>query len=761
MRGWTNIRSLQLKIALLVGGILLAVLAVLVSYAAVSLRRTSEQAVQDRVMAVAQSEARAIKAEVEMALDAARTMAQTLTAIKDDAHPLRMDRQDVNAMLRQVLVQNPQLLGTYTLWEPNAFDGRDTEFINAPIHDETGRLIPYWVRDPDGSIHVEAIVDYETEGIGDWYLIPKRTHREVIIDPYLYSIENEQVLMTSLVVPVIWQRQFYGVVGTDFRVDFMQKLTDQLDIYNKTGKMALISYQGILAGVTGQAELIGRPVTEMDAFFDAERLARVQNGDYFVHREAGYLKVYVPLGFGQTETPWCVNVWVPVSEMNVEAMRVVWGMLGVSMALAALAMVLLWWAAAQIVRPIRQITATALAVSGGDFSVQARVESQDEVGVLAGAFNQMTRQLADSIALLEQRVAERTRGLQAAAEVSQATTSVLDMDTLLYQVVNLVQERFGLYYVGLFLVDQEQQFAVLSAGTGEAGQQMLAQGWKLQVGGQSMIGRCVSTGRADIQLDVGAAPVRFDNPFLPQTHSEMAIPLRARGRVIGAMTVQSAREAAFDESDIAVMQTMADQVATAIDNARLFAEAQAALEQVQAAQRRYLVQVWSDYARASGASSYELTRSGAPLPDEAVLDEARQAAQQRDVLARQGSATEPAALVTPILVGDQVIGVLGIHDQDADRRWSEHDIALVRAAAERMGQAAESLRLLDETQRNAARERMVTEVVGRVRETLDLEVMLQTAVQEIQRTWGVTEAAIRIAPQKGDLGDFAPDGLDL
>ena len=164
--------------------------------------------------------------------------------------------------------------------------------------------------------------------------------------------------------------------------------------------------------------------------------------------------------------------------------------------------------------------------------------------------------------------------LTTAAEVSRAASSILDPAKLLPEVVNLIRDRFNFYYVGLFLLDESGEYAVLRAGTGEAGRQMLEMGHKLEVGGTSMVGWCTAHGKARIALDVGKEAVRFDNPLLPETRSEMALPLITRGRVIGAMTIQSTKPAAFSGEDIATLQTMADQVANAIENARLLEETQ-------------------------------------------------------------------------------------------------------------------------------------------------------------------------------------------
>jgi PAS domain S-box-containing protein len=164
--------------------------------------------------------------------------------------------------------------------------------------------------------------------------------------------------------------------------------------------------------------------------------------------------------------------------------------------------------------------------------------------------------------------------LQAAADVSRATSSLLHFDELIQQTVNIVRDRFNLYYVGLFLLDEEHKFAVLRAGTGEAGQKMVSQNHQLKVGEASMIGQCIVKQQALIAQDVGQEAVRFNNPLLPDTHAELALPLVSRGEVIGAMSVQSDRQAAFTEDDLTVLQTMADQIATSLQNTFLFQKTQ-------------------------------------------------------------------------------------------------------------------------------------------------------------------------------------------
>jgi PAS domain S-box-containing protein len=192
-------------------------------------------------------------------------------------------------------------------------------------------------------------------------------------------------------------------------------------------------------------------------------------------------------------------------------------------------------------------------------------DSQGEIIGIVGIGREITEFKLAELALERQALQ-----LQTAAEVSRAISSVLDPDKLMQQVVDLVGERFNFYYVGLFIPGEEDKFAVLRAGTGEAGARMLETGYKLEIDGPSLISRCIARGEAVLTSDVGEEAARPDNPLLPETSSELALPLISRGRVIGAMNIHSTQETAFGQEDIAVLQIMADQLSNALENAWLF-----------------------------------------------------------------------------------------------------------------------------------------------------------------------------------------------
>ena len=223
--------------------------------------------------------------------------------------------------------------------------------------------------------------------------------------------------------------------------------------------------------------------------------------------------------------------------------------------------------------PLSELAQVAEKIAAGNLEETITIKRQDEIGTLASTFQDMTIQLREFIGNLEEMVRRRTLALEqrssyleASFEVGQTAATILEEENLIKRVVEVIQDRFELYYVGLFLIDNEKKWANLKAGTGNAGEQMLANSHKLSVGGSSMIGQCVLDGKPRIALDVGEEAVRFENPLLPETRSEAALPLISRAQTIGALTIQSNLPNAFDEDIVTVLQTMADQVALAIRN---------------------------------------------------------------------------------------------------------------------------------------------------------------------------------------------------
>ncbi|MEA3376650.1 MAG: GAF domain-containing protein [Chloroflexota bacterium] len=423
--------------------------------------------------------------------------------------------------------------------------------------------------------------------------------------------------------------------------------------------------------------------------------------------------------------------------------------------------------------PLSDLAETASEIAAGDLERTAEVDRRDEIGTLADAFNRMTARLRGLIGQLESRVEERTRDLElrsayleASAEVGRAASEMLDVDRLVEEVVGLIRDRFGLYYVGLFLVDEMGEWAELRAGTGDAGREMLAQKHRLRVGGQSMIGQCVARSEARITLDVGEEPVRFDNPLLPETRSEGALPLASRGRVLGAITVQSAQPAAFDEDTLTVLQTMADQVAVALDNAYLFREAEDALEAARRAQAEATREAWTEMLRFRPTVGFHSDDRGVRDAGDIWRPEMEEALRTgQTVTGETPEASEGyegrVVLAVPVRVAGQVIGVVDTYKPASAGAWTPAEVETLESLADQLGASLESARLHQETQRRAARDRLVSEISARLRASMNPDTVLKTTVRGLGQALDAELASVELTgPVTGDGGSAAGGGVE-
>lgn len=353
-------------------------------------------------------------------------------------------------------------------------------------------------------------------------------------------------------------------------------------------------------------------------------------------------------------------------------------------------------------------------------------------------------------------VQRRAARLLASTEISRVTTSILTLDELLPQAVDLIRERFDLYYAGIFLVDDSQRWAILRAGTGEAGRVMLARNHRLEVGGGSMIGACVAEGEARITFDTQREAQHRRNPLLPDTRSELALPLLSRGRVIGAMTIQDTQPGAFTQEDITTLQTMADQLANAIENARLLRRMEQNMRELELATGQLTRESWRSFLenyRQSFGYRYRLI-DVEPATD--VSSEAEAALQQqKTVTARvvstssvevaDGTGKTLGALSVPIRVRNEVLGVLDLRFDDAE--IPAEVIVLVEQVATRLGAALESARLLEESRRTATREQIAAQAISGMRERLDVEAVLRNAARELRDALDLSRVSVRLAPR--------------
>jgi GAF domain-containing protein/HAMP domain-containing protein len=423
------------------------------------------------------------------------------------------------------------------------------------------------------------------------------------------------------------------------------------------------------------------------------------------------------------------------------------GLAAVMILLAVLAALLV---TRSIANPIAELDQTARKIAAGDTQIRAVVTSQDEIGRLAGSFNEMTDQLGELIGNLENRVQERTLEIEkrsaqiaGAAEVGSYIASIHQIDALLSQVTLLISEKFGFYHVGIFLLDEAGEYAVLRAANSEGGQRMLARGHKLAVGQTGIVGYVTAQRQPRIALDVGQDAVFFNNPDLPDTHSEMAVPLISSGELLGALDVQSTAPDAFTQEDIEILQLLADQVATAFQNAQLFASVQQALQAAHAAYGELSQRAWIELLEETPEIGFQSASEQVEFARSVWKPESEQALTTGEIVQGNGAAH---TLALPIKIRDVVIGVIDTYKHIDSGDWTEEEVSTLKNITSQLGVALESARLYEETQFRAESERLVGEITAHIRETMDVDYVLQTAAQEIREALNLAEVEIRLEP---------------
>jgi len=345
---------------------------------------------------------------------------------------------------------------------------------------------------------------------------------------------------------------------------------------------------------------------------------------------------------------------------------------------------------------------------------------------------------------------QRARQFEAISQVVKTISSVQELDILLPRITQVISEQFNTYHAGIFLLDDEREFAVLRASNSEGGRKMLERGHKLQVGQTGIVGFVTATGRARIALDVGADAAFFDNPDLPDTRSEIALPLRHAGQVIGALDVQSTEANAFGLDDVEVLTTLADQVAVTINNTRSFEEAQKSLAESQSTFNELTRESWKVLRPKSVGLGFQATGSKVVLLEQPLNDEDIQEVVAKNSPVMTNDDKGSSSLTIPIRLRDQIIGVMNLRARK-NRKISSDEFDIAEAVAERLSLAIETAVLLQSTQHRADIERVTTDISSKIGASTRFETILQTAAQELSRALGGSDVIVQIEPASIDL----------
>lgn len=401
-----------------------------------------------------------------------------------------------------------------------------------------------------------------------------------------------------------------------------------------------------------------------------------------------------------------------------------------------------------MVRPINLLIESAERITEGDFSGRVASIAKDEFGTLANAFNLMTAEVRSLISGLEERVAERTRDLErraaqmeTASQVASEAAGIRDLTTLLDRTTHLISEGFGFYHTGIFLIDDTGEYAVLQAANSEGGRRMLARKHRLRVGKVGVVGFTAGMGEPRIAQDVGADVAYYDNPDMPQTSSEMALPMKIRDQVIGVLDVQSKEGSAFSEEDVQVLSTVADQIALAIENTRLLEDSQRSLQEVQKLYGMQLGQAWQQ----------RLSQQGSGF----TYDRVNVSPIDADSPQTQKSPANDHEMNIPISIGSQTLGSINLQRNIDQPAWTEEEEALVAEIINQAALALNNARLVDEIRMRSDQTQLLQEITAAAASTIDRDELLAQTAEKLQTGMDALRCDVIIFESNNRFGALA------
>ncbi len=437
-----------------------------------------------------------------------------------------------------------------------------------------------------------------------------------------------------------------------------------------------------------------------------------------------------------------------------EFQQISWIVLNVGIVLL---LVLVWLGIRRASRPIKTLTAVVTAVAAGDINRTAPVETTDELGTLAIAINSMTEQLRQLIGELEHRVVVRTQRLEVVASLGERLNAILDQEELLAEVIYQIRANFDYYHAQIYLLDSKGEKLITAAGSGEAGEEMKLHGYSIPVSAPtSPAARAVRSGQIVRMDDLREIGDWQPHPLLPEAHSEMAVPILVEGQVVGVLAVQADKVAGLDESDSNLLRALANQIAVAINNARLFQETQTALSEVEALNRQLTREAWRDIRDQVDTNGYIFTRSGTVMAADEWLPAMALAVQQKNLAHGNGHdhgvEDKMNSLAVPLVLRGEVIGVIGIErpaaaGEDPDEGWSEDELITLQSVTGQIALALDAARLARETERSAWRDRVVSETTARVWSSSEIEEVMKAAVAQLGEKLHASEVIIRLGTE--------------
>ena len=423
-----QLKSIQVKITFWAGLCLVISGVIFMTYSTISTRSAALEAAQKQALAQAQAEAGRVKERLEQTLSVTQTVTQTLVSAKLPNSSLKLTREGTNAMIKQILAENPHFVAFYSDWEPNAFDGLDAQYGGKPGYNPDGRFNFTWSYNEKGAINSD-ITPPGDEDKSDWYQVPKKAMRESIIEPYPYVVQGKEILETTLVTPIVVNNKFLGVVGADIKIDFLQKLADEINLYDHAGKLILVSNKGVIAGLTGQAGAVNKPLATIFPEMAGD-LDKIKTGKAEVSFIGDNLRVLVPMTIGKTNTPWAACILIPTKVVTQAATTLLLKQTVLFFLLLGIALAALWYLSGLLAIPIKTAARFAHDLANGVSTEQVAVTTNDETGQLLTAMNSMLVNTSSLVQSEEKRNALQASIIELLEQVSNVAQGDLSCEVV-------------------------------------------------------------------------------------------------------------------------------------------------------------------------------------------------------------------------------------------------------------------------------------------------------------------------------------------
>lgn len=419
-------KSIKTKMVIGISLSIILIITAIITMVGISTRNQSVENAYETTKLVGESVAETVEEDLEKGMNIVRTFSNFFEGIRADGS---VSREDINIMLESVIKENPNFTAIWSVWEPNAFDNQDEQYRNTATNDSMGRFVPYFYWN-GGKVVKGSCTGYDQSG-DTYYSQIKSIRDEIILEPYLYEVGGKEVLMTSLIIPIIVNDEFMGATGVDIALDKFQDINIDTGLYD-TGYEVILSNTGIYVAHEDET-LIGTSIFDNDVEHKQEIEENMSKGNYFSTTGKSVLnnklsnKQFIPIIIGKTKTPWFVETVIPISEITYESDKLVKGLVIIGLVGLLILLVISYLTARMVSTPIKLLSEIIERIANYDLCYDENskavkyLKRRDEIGTIAKSIDKMQRniiKLVKNISVSSEQLASSSQELTATSQQS-------------------------------------------------------------------------------------------------------------------------------------------------------------------------------------------------------------------------------------------------------------------------------------------------------------------------------------------------------